>query len=87
MERNNGITTRLVVTDCQENDSELELTMVMKVKLRKPEQTPQLPAQLEASVEQSGQQYKRTVFQWLIEHMDAELIARKEKAEAFSHYD
>jgi hypothetical protein len=87
MEGNNRTRTQLVVTQSQENDSELELTIVLKVIVCKPEQTPQLPAQLEASIEQSGQQYKRGVFQWLVEHADRELIANKEREEQFTRYD
>lgn len=87
MEGNNRTRTQSAVTESRENDSELELTIVMKVKLAKPEQTPQLPAQLEAAVEQSGLQYKRAVFQWLVEHADAELIANKEREVQFTRYD
>ena len=87
MEGNNRTRTQLVVIESQENDSELELTIVMKVIVGKPEQTPQLPSELEASVEQSGQQYKREVFQWLVEHADRELIANKEHEEQFTRYD
>ena len=75
---NNHAYTHVKVIEAQPIDDDIELTMVVKVRVKKLAQTPQLPAQLEAIVEPLCQQYKRALYQWLIEDTDAELMASRE---------
>ena len=79
--------TQLTVIEEEQIEGDIELTIRVKVRLPKTSQGPQLPAQLEESVEQSGLTYKKTLYQWLIEAADKELVASKEKVEQLTRHE